>query len=127
MTTHLKPLPIFELLEQLQKSLDQEYQALLGTDMDLVLKIQKDKDILITKLQTIPRPEHALSDPIKEKISYALTKIKKQAQTNAQIALGRAELTAARVSFIVEQISPSYDASGKNTVKPSGGLFNSKT
>ncbi len=69
----------------------------------------------------------SIFDPIKEKISYALTQIKKQAQTNAQIALGRAELTAARVSFIVEQISPSYDASGKNTVKPSGGLFNSKT
>lgn len=127
MNKPLKSPTVFDLLGKLQQHLDQEYQALLGTDMDLVLSIQKEKDALIEQLQKLPPPNTALSDAVKKKLSDALIAVKKQAQTNAQIALGRAELTHARVAFIVEQLSPSYDASGKNNSTQSGGLFNSKT
>lgn len=118
---------IFSHFESLDKLLKDEYQALLGTDMDKILAIQKEKEILIGKLTAFPKPTTELSTTIKDKIDQYLKNIKKQAKINSQISLKRAELTHAKLNFITEQLSPAYQSDGKNQPKNSGSLINLKT
>lgn len=118
---------IFSHFENLEQLLKVEYQALLGTDMDKILNLQKEKEIILEKITSFPKPTSELPDNVKDKIDQHLKNIKKQTKINSQIALKRAELTHAKLNFITEQLAPAYQADGKNQPKNSGSLINLKT
>ncbi len=116
---------IYQHLQQLMKLLLKEQEVLVSAKTQALEEIEKEKKPLLEWLESLPT--HQIQDALtqKEHIAPLLEAIRKQLKLNTQLAVGRAQVTHARITFISEQLAASYSPTGKQQSTTTGGLFNS--